>query len=162
MDPKSPGQHWQDPVAQKGTPPAGRGPAYGDGHTLLSFRRREPTMATATAVTEVVQRTDAPVRRHGLVLAVIVACQLMLMLDTTVMNVVLPRIQAQLRFSPVGLSWVMSAYTLVYGGLLLLGGRAGDLLGRRRVFIAGVAVFTAASLAGGLSGSPAWLILARA
>ena len=119
-------------------------------------------MATATAVTEVVQRTDAPVRRHGLVLAVIVGCQLMLMLDTTVMNVVLPRIQAQLRFSPVGLSWVMSAYTLVYGGLLLLGGRAGDLLGRRRVFVAGVAVFTAASLAGGLSGSPAWLILARA
>jgi EmrB/QacA subfamily drug resistance transporter len=119
-------------------------------------------MPGSTAVTEVVQRTDAPVRRPGLVLAVIVTCQLMLMLDTTVMNVVLPRIQAQLRFSAIGLSWVMSAYTLVFGGLLLLGGRAGDLLGRRRVFIAGVAVFTVASCAGGLSGSPGWLILARA
>jgi len=71
-------------------------------------------MPGSTAVTEVVQRTDAPVRRPGLVLAVIVACQLMLMLDTTVMNVVLPRIQAQLRFSAIGLSWVMSAYTLVF------------------------------------------------
>ena len=102
------------------------------------------------------------IRRPGVVLAVVVGCQLMLTLDNTVMNVALPRIQADLGFSAVGLSWVISAYTLVFGGLLLLGGRAGDLLGRRRVFLAGVAVFTAASLLGGLADSPALLISARA
>jgi EmrB/QacA subfamily drug resistance transporter len=86
-------------------------------------------------------------------------CQLMLMLDVTVMNVALPRIRADLGFTPAGLSWVMNAYTLVFGGLLLLGGRLGDLFGRRRVFLAGVGVFTVASLAGGLAGS-AWLLVA--
>jgi EmrB/QacA subfamily drug resistance transporter len=83
----------------------------------------------------------------------------MLMLDITVMNVALPRISTDLGFTPAGLSWVMNAYTLVFGGLLLLGGRLGDLFGRRRVFLIGVAVFTAASLAGGLADS-AWLLIA--
>src|SRR5262249_41511086 len=98
----------------------------------------------------------------ALALAVIVTCQLMAVLDMTVVNVSLPRIQAALHFSAAGLSWVLNAYTLALGGLLLLGGRAGDILGRRRVFAAGVGLFTAASLAGGLARSAAWLVAARA
>ncbi|MFC4856594.1 MFS transporter [Actinophytocola glycyrrhizae] len=99
--------------------------------------------------------------RPGIALALILTCQLMLMLDVTVMNVALPRIRADLGFTPAGLSWVMNAYTLVFGGLLLLGGRLGDLFGRRRVFLIGVAVFTVASLAGGLADSAGLLIAAR-
>jgi EmrB/QacA subfamily drug resistance transporter len=101
------------------------------------------------------------VARPGTALALILTCQLMLMLDVTVMNVALPRISADLGFTPAGLSWVMNAYTLVFGGLLLLGGRLGDLFGRRRVFLIGIAVFTAASLAGGLTDSAGLLIAAR-
>ncbi|NKY47846.1 MFS transporter [Nocardia cerradoensis] len=85
----------------------------------------------------------------------------MIVLDITVMNVALPRIQHDLHFSATGLSWVMNAYTLVFGGLLLLGGRAGDLFGRRRMFILGTVLFTLASLGGGLAPSAAWLIVAR-
>jgi MFS family permease len=77
-------------------------------------------------------------------------------------NVALPHIQRALGFSGNGLEWVVNADALTFGGLLLLGGRAGDLLGRRRVFIAGLAVFSAASLAGGLATSQAWLLTARA
>jgi EmrB/QacA subfamily drug resistance transporter len=99
--------------------------------------------------------------RAGLALATILTCQLMLILDVTVMNVALPHIQADLHFTPTGLSWVMSAYTLIFGCLLLLGGRAGDLFGRRRMFILGITVFTIASLAGGLAQSAAWLVIAR-
>ena len=99
--------------------------------------------------------------RPGLVLAIILTCQLMLVLDITVMNVALPHIKADLGFSSTGLSWVMSSYTLIFGCLLLLGGRAGDLFGRRRMFVAGVAVFTLASLAGGLAQSAEWLVIAR-
>ena len=104
------------------------------------------------------QRTHRP----GLVLAVIVAAQMMVALDATVVNVALPHIQAALRFSPTGLAWVFNIYTLVYGGLLLLGGRAGDLFGRRRVFLAGVLLFTASSLLAGLAPSGGWLLAARA
>lgn len=99
--------------------------------------------------------------RAGLALTPILTCQLMLILDVTVMNVALPHMQSDLHFSPTGLSWVMSAYTLIFGCLLLLGGRAGDLLGRRRMFILGVTVFTIASLAGGLAQSAAALVIAR-
>jgi len=99
--------------------------------------------------------------RSGIVLATLLACQLMIVLDITVMNVALPRIQADLGFDATTLSWVINAYTLVFGGLLLLGGRAGDLFGRRRLFIAGTALFTVASLSGGLAESSAWLIVAR-
>ncbi len=94
------------------------------------------------------QPVAAPARRGGLALAIVLTCQLMLILDATVMNVALPRIQSDLHFTPTGLSWVMTAYSLVFGGLLLLGGRAGDLFGRRRMFVVGTAVFTLASLAG--------------
>jgi EmrB/QacA subfamily drug resistance transporter len=99
--------------------------------------------------------------RPGIALALILTCQLMLMLDATVMNVALPRIRTDLGFTPAGLSWVMNAYTLVFGGLLLLGGRLGDLFGRRRMFLIGIVVFTAASLAGGLADSAGLLIAAR-
>ena len=109
--------------------------------------------------------TLAPARpvaaRPGVALALVLTCQLMLMLDATVMNVALPRIRTDLGFTPAGLSWVMNAYTLVFGGLLLLGGRLGDLFGRRRLFLAGIAVFTAASLAGGLADSAGLLIASR-
>ncbi len=99
--------------------------------------------------------------RPGVVTATLLTCQLMIVLDITVMNVALPRIQHDLHFSTTGLSWVMNAYTLVFGGLLLLGGRAGDLFGRRRMFIIGTVLFTLASLGGGLAPSAAWLIVAR-
>nr|WP_255637681.1 MFS transporter [Amycolatopsis sp. DSM 110486] len=119
-------------------------------------------------MTELTERTSStePRPRHrtaasGLVLAIVLTCQLMLMLDATVMNVALPRIQSDLGFSATGLSWVMTSYSLVFGGLLLLGGRAGDLFGRRRMFVLGTAVFTLASLAGGLSTSAGFLIAAR-
>jgi MFS family permease len=100
-------------------------------------------------------------RRTGIVLATLLSCQLMIILDITVMNVALPRIQSDLHFSATGLSWVMNAYTLVFGGLLLLGGRAGDLFGRRKLFIAGTAIFTLASLAGGLAPTAGRLLTAR-
>ncbi|HET6500987.1 MAG TPA: MFS transporter [Amycolatopsis sp.] len=99
--------------------------------------------------------------RPGIVLATLLTCQLMIVLDATVMNVALPRIRADLQFSATALSWVMNGYTLVFGGLLLLGGRAGDFFGRRRMFIAGVALFTLASLAGGLAESSTWLLVTR-
>src|SRR4051812_16449130 len=104
-------------------------------------------------------RTRRGAGRAALVL--ITTCQLILVVDATIVNVALPSIQRGLGFSPAGLSWVVNAYTLAFGGLLLLGGRAGDVFGHRRVFVAGVVVFTLASLAGGLAGSPAWLLAAR-
>lgn len=117
-------------------------------------------MSVSTETTT--HRLTRPVAdRPGIALALILTCQLMLMLDATVMNVALPRIRADLGFTPAGLSWVMNAYTLVFGGLLLLGGRLGDLFGRRRLFLTGIAVFTAASLAGGLADSAGLLIAAR-
>jgi EmrB/QacA subfamily drug resistance transporter len=100
--------------------------------------------------------------RRGIALALVLGAQLMIILDMTVVNIALPAIASGLHFSEAGLSWVLNAYTLTFGGLLLLGGRAGDILGRRRVFIAGIALFTAASLAGGLATSAAWLLAARA
>ena len=100
-------------------------------------------------------------RRLGLALTVIATAQLMVVLDTTIVNVALPHIQRGLGFSGSGLEWVVNAYALSFGGLLLLGGRAGDLLGRRRVFVAGLGLFSAASLAGGFATSQAWLLTAR-
>ena len=97
----------------------------------------------------------------GMALAVISAAQLMVVLDATIVNVALPHIQGALAFSGTGLEWVVNAYALSFGGLLLLGGRAGDLLGRRRVLIAGLLLFSAASLAGGFATSQAWLLGAR-
>jgi EmrB/QacA subfamily drug resistance transporter len=101
-------------------------------------------------------------RNLGLALVVIAAAQLMVVLDATIVNVALPHIQRALGFSGNGLEWVVNAYALTFGGLLLLGGRAGDLLGRRRVFVGGLLLFSAASLAGGFATSEAWLLAARA
>jgi MFS family permease len=84
--------------------------------------------------------SGAPTRRLGLALAVIATAQLMVVLDGTIVNVALPHIQNALGFSDRNLAWVVNAYALVFGGLLLLGGRSGDLLGRRRIFIAGIAL----------------------
>jgi EmrB/QacA subfamily drug resistance transporter len=105
-------------------------------------------------------RTTGP--RLGLALVVIATAQLMVLLDATIVNVALPHIQRALGFSGSGLEWVVNAYALSFGGLLLLAGRAGDLLGRRKVFIAGLLVFSAASLAGGFANSQAFLLTARA
>ena len=101
-------------------------------------------------------------RRLGLALVVIATAQLMVVLDATIVNVALPHIQTALGFSGSGLEWVVNAYALTFGGLLLLGGRAGDILGRRRVFIAGIILFSLASLLGGFATSQAWLLGARA
>ncbi|MGH3424637.1 MAG: MFS transporter, partial [Nocardioidaceae bacterium] len=87
--------------------------------------------------------TAAPrTRARGLALGLLLTVQLMLILDMTVVNVALPSIQVDLGFTPSGLSWVLNAYTLAFGGLLLLGGRLGDVFGRRRTFTAGLAVFS--------------------
>ncbi len=98
----------------------------------------------------------------GIALTVIAACQLMVVLDATIVNIALPHIQGALEFSTTDLTWVVSAYTLTFGGLLLLGGRAGDILGRRRVFMTGILLFIAASLLGGLAQEPWQLLAARA
>src|ERR1700736_299481 len=103
-----------------------------------------------------------PVRRHlGLALVLIATAELMVVLDATIVNVALPHIQGALHFSGTNLEWVVNAYTLAVGGLLLLGGRSGDLLGRRRIFIFGIALFVLGSLAGGFATDQAWLLGAR-
>jgi len=99
--------------------------------------------------------------RPGLVLATILTTQLMVVLDMSIVNVALPQMQHALDFSPTGLSWVVNAYSLAFGGLLLLGARSGDLLGRRPTFLGGLAVFTLASLAGGFATTGAALVTAR-
>src|SRR5260370_190658 len=86
----------------------------------------------------------------------------MVVLDAAIVNVALPHIQRTLGFTGSGLEWVVTAYAVTFGGLLLLGGRSGDLLGRRRIFIAGLLLFSAASLLGGFATSQAWLLAARA
>ncbi len=85
----------------------------------------------------------------------------MVVLDMSIVNVALPHMQTALGFSPTGLSWVLNAYSLAFGGLLLLGARAGDLIGRRPTFLAGIAVFTLASLAGGFANTGTELVAAR-
>jgi EmrB/QacA subfamily drug resistance transporter len=101
-------------------------------------------------------------RRKWLALALLSVVQFMVVLDIAIVNVALPSIQVDLGFSQENLQWVISAYALVFGGFLLLGGRAADLLGRRRIFLAGLIVFTVASLLAGLAWSEASLIGARA
>jgi len=101
-------------------------------------------------------------RRKWLALALLCVVQFMVVLDIAIVNVALPSIQVDLGFSEENLQWVISAYALVFGGFLLLGGRAADLLGRRRLFLVGIVVFTLASLFAGLAWSEASLITARA
>src|SRR5512133_1692701 len=101
-------------------------------------------------------------RRKWLALALLSAVQFMVVLDIAIVNVALPSIKVDLGFSQENLQWVISAYALVFGGFLLLGGRAADLLGRRRIFLAGIVLFTVASLMAGLAWSEGSLISARA
>jgi EmrB/QacA subfamily drug resistance transporter len=122
----------------------------------------ERTSAGAGTASLAGTRATGANRHLGLALVVIAAAQLMVVLDATIVNVALPHIQHALGFSGSGLEWVVNAYALTFGGLLLLGGRAGDILGRRRVFIAGIILFSAASLLGGFATSEAWLLGARA
>ncbi|MGN6793544.1 MAG: MFS transporter [Streptosporangiaceae bacterium] len=119
------------------------------------------TQATdsATAASGITTRTSAPSPHLGLALVVISLTQLMLVLDELIVNTALPHIQRALGFSGTGLEWVVTGYAVTFGGLLMLGGRAGDVLGRRRMLSAGILLFTAASLAGGLATSP-WLLIA--
>src|SRR4030095_2688422 len=117
-------------------------------------------------VTQPVQprpRGAAPRAHHpGIALAIIAASQLMVVLDATIVNTPPPHTQQARPFSPTSLSWVLNAYTLTFGGLLLLGGRAGDILGRRRVLLAGILLFSLGSFLGGLDTSSVWLLAARA
>lgn len=116
--------------------------------------------ATLTKSTSPGPSADQPENKTA-ILAIILASYLMIILDGSVVITALPDIQRDLGFSATGLSWVQNAYTLTFGGLLLLGARAGDILGRRRMFLTGIALFTAASLIGGLAQSPTWLLAAR-
>src|SRR6266542_4230226 len=108
------------------------------------------------------QTVLASAQRKWLALALLCTVQFMVVLDIAIVNVALPSIQTDLGFSQENLQWVISAYALVFGGFLLLGGRAADLLGRRRIFLVGIVVFTAASFLAGLAWSETSLIAARA
>ena len=101
-------------------------------------------------------------RRAAIGTAIVLIAQLMLILDTTIVNVALPQIDAGLDFNAASLSWVVNGYGLAFGGFLLVGGRMGDVLGRRRIFQLGLAIFTLASLLGGVAQSSEWLVAARA
>jgi EmrB/QacA subfamily drug resistance transporter len=105
--------------------------------------------------------TSRPRRSPGLALAILCAATLMIILDGTIVTVALPSIQRDLGFPPSSVTWVLNAYLIAFGGLLLLAGRLGDLIGRKRMFLSGLAVFTVASLLCGLSAGPQMLIAAR-
>src|SRR2546421_12207346 len=111
-------------------------------------------------MTDSARTTERPHLRATLLLSCL--AQFMVILDVSVVNVALPSIRHALHFSEADLQWVVNAYTVTFAGFLLLGGRAADLLGRRRVFIAGLALFALASLAGGFAASKGTLIAARA
>src|SRR6266699_6992677 len=100
-------------------------------------------------------------RRRWIALAVVVAAQFMVVLDVAIVNVALPSIKTDLHFTQESLQWVVTAYAILFGGALLLGGRMGDLLGRRRMFMAGLALFTVSSLLDGLAWSETSLIVFR-
>src|SRR5215207_4177670 len=100
-------------------------------------------------------------RHLGIALALISMAQLMVVLDGTIVNIALPHIQTELGFSNANLPWVVNAYALAFGGLLLLGGRIGDILGRRKVFVFGVVLFGVASFVGGIAQSEGVLLASR-
>ena len=106
-------------------------------------------------------RSDAVTSNRWLILVIACLAQFMVVLDNTIVNVALPSVQHGLHFSVANLQWVVNAYTLIFGGFLMLGGRAADLLGRRRLFVAGIALFAGASLLNGLAQSSTMLILGR-
>lgn len=120
------------------------------------------TAASSAATGQTPVRPEPANSRAGLVLAAVLVTQLMLVLDAAIVNIALPDIGSQLHMSSTSLSWIVNAYTLAFGGLLLLGARAGDILGRRTTFLAGMTVFVAASFAGGVSQGEGLLLASRA
>ena len=127
------------------------------------FWRRPPFYRKTCPEGGLLSHADVLPHSHSTrLLAIILASYLMIVLDVSIVITALPKIHHALGFSATGLSWVQNAYTLAFGGLLLLGARAGDILGRRRMFVLGIALFTGASLAAGLAQSAAWLLAARA
>src|ERR671917_213845 len=124
-------------------------------------RPRAPTRLAGTVTNFTGESTLSPTlapERKWLALALLALAQFVVVLDASIVNVALPSIGRDLQFSQENLSWVINAYTLMFGGFLLLGGRLADLLGRRRLFIAGLVLFGFASLLGGLATSAGWLI----
>ena len=115
-----------------------------------------------TPAAPVLERSPGAVTSKWLVLVVACMAQFMVLLDATVVNIALPSVQRALHFSPANLQWVVNGYTLIFGGFLLLGGRAADLLGRKRLFVAGVVLFSVASLINGFAQSSGMLIAGRA
>src|SRR5690242_3424218 len=117
---------------------------------------------TDTEKLQLTHRFGSETRARDVLLVLLCLAQFMVVLDVSVVNVALPAIRDGLGFSTTGLQWVINAYTLTFAGFLMLGGRAADLLGRRRVFLLGLFVFTGASLAGGLAQTGGFLVGARA
>jgi len=116
-------------------------------------------MSTTETTEQTASNTDG--KNLGLALAVICGAQLMIVLDATIVNVALPTIHTSLHFSTDNLEWLITAYSLTFGGLLLFGGRTGDLFGKRRMFMIGISIFAVASLLGGLATTDVWLIVTR-
>src|ERR1039458_8593286 len=117
-------------------------------------------MSAITSPPTTVSRVE-PGSNRWLVLVIACLAQFMVVLDATIVNVALPSIQRGLHFSSASLPWVINAYTLIFGGFLMLGGRAADLIGRKRLFAAGIALFSLASLLNGVAQSPAVLVVGR-
>lgn len=122
---------------------------------------REPVRSGSAAVQDVAEGNGHGHRHLGIALALISMAQLMVVLDATIVNIALPSLGGDLGFSNANLPWVVNAYTLAFGGLLLLGGRIGDIFGRRKVFMVGVVLFGVASFVGGISQSQDVLLLSR-
>ena len=127
--------------------------------SALSLTRPAAGSSAATGPVSPGPGVASWLRHPSVLLAVILTAQMMVVLDATIVNVALPHIQEDLGFSTSALSWVLNAYILTFGGFMLLGARAGDLFGRRRVFLLGIAIFTVSSLLGGLAVS-GWALLA--
>src|ERR1035438_6525297 len=121
-----------------------------------------PSLAPAAAPARAASAPAAPPRYRGAGLALILVAAFMVVLDFSIVNVALPSIQRELGFAASAVQWVVTGYAITFGGLLILGGRAADLFGRRRMFVAGLIIFSAASLAGGLAQDPVLLVISRA
>ena len=125
------------------------------------FQHSRPSPDPSRPSPEPSRPSPGPARLHGAALALILTAAFMVVLDFSIVNVALPSIEAELGFPADAVQWIITAYAIAFGGLLILGGRAADLFGRRRMFIAGLVVFSAASLAGGLAHDPVLLVASR-
>src|SRR5689334_17667976 len=129
----------------------------------MSFRQGLGLRVVNAISKEAISMSEtADSRTRWLALLVVCLGDLMIVLDVTIVGVALPSIREDLGFSETSLAWVVNAYLLTFGGFLLLGGRLGDLFGHRKLFLVGISIFTAASLACGLAGSQGMLVAARA